>query len=213
MKNTDSKNHQQGNKNKKGCRTPIFIFLSLFILPGLGFGLFTTGQTVLLQNWVEVEATIDSTFYKAKSVKRIEKRKITRPSSYTVSQTRAKYTYQWQGEIFQSDQIAIWQRSTNEKERNEELKKVLDKAKTVRAFVNSNNPEEAVLVRSIHNGIIFFYLSAFSCFFAFGALSGLIIKYPSHKFGIICLLLLIILYAWYFGMGGIYLVNYIEVLS
>ncbi len=201
---------KQGNGSKI-----IIIFLSLFILPGLGFGLFATFQTIQLQSWVEVEATVDSTFYKYKTRKRQRKTGKSKNGrkSITTAQARAKYTYQWNGKTYQSDQVALWQSSTKDEERNSALKKLLDDANTVKAFVNPNDPNEAVLARSIHNGILFFYVSAFACFFFFGALSGLIMKYPSFKFGVICLGLIVLLYAWYFGWGGIYLVNVIEVLS
>lgn len=143
----------------------IFFFLSLFILQGLGFGLFATFQTIQVQSWVEVETTVDSTFYKNRSfTKRRKVGKKTKRKSVTTSQTRAKYTYQWEGKTYQSDQIALWQSSTKVKERNAALKKLLDEANTVKAFVNPDDPNEAVLIRSIHNGILFFYISAFACF-------------------------------------------------
>lgn len=194
---------------------PLIIFLSLFILPGLVMGLFTTTRTIQLQSWVEVEATIDSTFYKHKTTKRPRSTGKVRSKrrSITRTQTRAKYTYRWEGKTYQSDQVAIWQASTKDEERNTALKKLLNEANTIKAFVNPDAPHEAVLVRCMHNGILFFYVSAFSCFFFFGAISGLVFKYPSFKFGVICLVLIVLLYAWFFGWGGVYLINCIEVFN
>ncbi|MFK8005024.1 MAG: DUF3592 domain-containing protein [Saprospiraceae bacterium] len=213
MSKKNSNTHQEKNR-KISLSNPFVIFLSMFILPGLIIGLFSTFKTIQVQSWVEVEATIDSTFYQSKSFSKTHKiGKRRKRKSYTKTQARAKYTYRYEGKTYQADKIALWQGYSKDEQRNKGLKKMLEKANTVQAYVNPNDPQEAILVRSIHNGILFGYISAFSCFFVFGAFGGLIMKYPSFKFGVICLVLIVLLYAWYFGWGGVYLINYIEVLS
>jgi len=203
------------NNEKRKLGNGMIIFLSIFILPGLLFGLFSTYQTIDIQKWQKVEATIDTTFYKYKSYrKRSSGKTPSRKKTITVCQVRAGYSYTWEGKSYQSSEIALWQKSYAETYPiTSEIKKFLDNTKKVTAYVNPENPSEAVLVRSIHNGILFFYVSALSCFLAFGAISGLAFKIPSFRFGIICLISIAVLYLWYFILGGIDLTNCIEVIS
>ncbi|MGH1434499.1 MAG: DUF3592 domain-containing protein [Lewinella sp.] len=181
----------------------LIIFLGMFILPGLSIGLYGTVMSVVAQSWTPVEATIEKIIYEASSSSspRSGRGKRSSRKKRSVRRMRVAYSYQWQGDTITSDRNAFVQGfSTKKMDRNKIEEKLVVGEKIV-AYINPRNPEKAVLVRGIHNSILFFYVSAISCSLAFAAISGIFLGYPSVGFGTRSLVVLVLLYIVYFGIG------------
>lgn len=181
----------------------IIAFLGMFILPGLCIGLYGTVMSVVAQSWTPVEATIEKIIYEGRlsSSPRSGTRKGSSRKKRTVRRMRVAYSYPWQGDTITSDRAAFVQGYSTKKLDRDKIEEKLVVGEKMVAYVNPRNPEKAVLVRGIHNSILFGYMSAISCFLAFAAISGIFLKYPSVDFGIRSLVALVLLYIVYFGIG------------
>lgn len=177
----------------------LFVF---FILPGLCLGLYGTAMAIVAQWWTPVEATVEKVYTDARLTSRPRSTNTKQRSrkKYTVRRLKIEYIYEWEGDTIRSDRVAFLQ-GFSRRSISKTIKGKIIKGGKVRAYVNPWQPEKAVLVRAIHNTIAFGYVSALSCFLFFGAISGLLFKYPSTRFGWISLSLMIILYIIYFGIG------------
>nr|WP_156825622.1 DUF3592 domain-containing protein [Lewinella cohaerens] len=178
-------------------------FLGMFILPGLCLGLYGTVMSVVAQSWTPAEATIEKIIYEASSSSSPRRGSGKRSSrkKRTVRRMRVAYSYQWEGDTITSDRNAFLQGFSTKKIDRDKIEEKLVVGERIVAYVNPWNPKKAVLVRGIHNSILFCYVSAVSCFLVFAAISGIFLNYPSVDFGTRSLVVLVVLYIVYFGIG------------
>ncbi|MCK5862584.1 MAG: DUF3592 domain-containing protein [Candidatus Hydrogenedentes bacterium] len=156
-----------GNKAGTGC-------MVLFALPFAAVGVGASGMvlwTILtwmsMQSWEEVPAQIAKT-----------ELVINHSSDGSTYNVKASYHYEWKGESYQGERVAISNMSDNiggyHKRIHGELEKYYQSKKPFRCYVNPRNPAKAVLYRDLRIEIIGFML-AFALLFGgagFGFMGG-----------------------------------------
>lgn len=154
-----------------GCAV---LFGSVFICAGLAVGAFLYFPAVYewwqVLSWEEVPCRIESADMR-----------VSHGDDSTTYEAQAAYTYQYDGQSFRSERVSIMGGSDNfgdyQQTRADNLRAARDEQRTLRCFVNPQNPSEAVLFADLRWGLMLL-MSIFPTVFplaggfvAFGGLS------------------------------------------
>jgi hypothetical protein len=129
------------------------LFIRLFSLPFLAFGLFMLGWMIKdlstwyrVQSWVEVPAKILSVNLKTHHDH----------DGATTYEVLATYSYQFEGEVYHGSRVGITKGADNVGSYQQDLYRHLKNSHSVQAYANPNNPIEALLNRELRYGMMLF---------------------------------------------------------
>lgn len=174
--NVSINNKKRGNKSGAGC---LAAFGSIFFIAGVGiflWGLVSIYDAFQARNWQPVEATITH-------VEQV----ISRGDDSTSYGVRGSFNYEYQGKRYTSNKLNFYTGTDNigdyQQDFYRELQQVKNSQRTVTAYVNPENPNEAVIDKRIRWGMLGFQ-SIFLLVFG-GVGLGIIIagRYASKKAG------------------------------
>lgn len=139
----------KSNKSGAGCLTA---FGAVFFFAGVGiflWGLMSVYGSYQASNWQPVEATI-------LQVEQV----ISRGDDSTTYGVNGSYRYQYRGQTYTSSQLNFHSGTDNigsyQQDFYRKLKRVKDNQRTITAYVNPDNPNEAVIDKSIRWGMLGF---------------------------------------------------------
>ncbi len=130
------------------------IFVVLIAIPFAGVGVFMSGWVVrdlwtynAIQSWDATPATLLEAELKGEQKRKGGSLRAT-----------ARYRYEVDGESYENERVALHDMSDNigkfQRERGEELKRLLKQGKPITAYVNPANPTEAILFRDLRPGML-----------------------------------------------------------
>ncbi|MBA4106696.1 MAG: hypothetical protein C0485_13140 [Pirellula sp.] len=144
------------------------IFVFLIAIPFAGVGVFMSGWVIrdlwtysTIQSWDATPATLLGA--------KLEGERGRKRSSLRAT---ARYRYEVDGKSYENDRVALHDMSDNiggfQRERGEELERLLKEGKPVTAYVNPVNPTEAILFRDLRPGMLAFKATFALVFSAIG---------------------------------------------
>lgn len=143
-------NKKRGNKAGAGCLT---VFGGIFFVVGVGiflWGLVSIYDAYQARSWQPVEATIT----------RVEQ-VISRGDDSTTYGVNGAFQYQYAGQTYTSSQLNFYTGTDNigsyQQDFYYRLKQAKENNRTVTAFVNPDNPNEAVIDKEIRWGMLGFH--------------------------------------------------------
>lgn len=172
--NVSINNKKRGNKSGAGC---LAAFGSIFFIAGVGiflWGLVSIYDAFQARNWQPVEATITH-------VEQV----ISRGDDSTTYGVKGSFNYEYQGKRYTSNKLNFYTGTDNigdyQQDFYRELQQVKNSKRTITAYVNPDNPAEAVIDKDIRWGMLGFQ-SIFLLVFG-GAGLGIIIasRYVKKK--------------------------------
>ena len=143
------------NENATGAKQWMqSIFVVVIAIPFAGVGAFMSGWVVLdlwtysaIQSWDATPATLLEVELQGKHRRKGGSMRAT-----------ARYRYDVDGKSYESDRVALHEVSDNiggfQRERGEELERLLQAGKPVTAYVNLHNPTDAILYRDLRPGML-----------------------------------------------------------
>jgi len=131
-----------------GCAA---LFGSIFIFAGLAIGLFLYFPAILdwwkVRSWEEVPCRIESADVR-----------VAHGEDSTTYEAQAAYLYQYGGQSFRGERVGLMSGSDNfgdfQQRRADELRTARDEQRTMRCFVNPQNPSESVLFPDLRWGLL-----------------------------------------------------------
>lgn len=143
-------NKNRGNKAGAGCLT---VFGGIFFIVGVGiflFGLASIYSSLQANDWQPVDATIT----------RVEQ-VISRGDDSTTYGVNGAFQYQYEGQTYISSQLNFYTGTDNigsyQQDFYYRLKMAKENNRTVTAYVNPDNPSEAVIDKDIRWGMLGFH--------------------------------------------------------
>ncbi len=147
--NVSINNKKRGNKSGAGC---LAAFGSIFFIAGVGiflWGLVSIYDAFQARNWQPVEATIIH-------VEQV----ISRGDDSTSYGVRGSFNYEYQGKRYTSNKLNFYTGTDNigdyQLDFYGELQRTKDNQRTITAYVNPDNPAEAVIDKDIRWGMLGF---------------------------------------------------------
>lgn len=166
VKTGQSKKEGTGQNKKQKSSWFINGFLSLFLLAGVAVFIFTAVMPAIgwfaAQSWQPVPAVIDSLQLNTHS-----------GSDSTTYSVSGHFHYQWAGRRYDSNNISLYSGNDNIGDYWQELEYRLNSARArnqVTAWVNPDDPQQAVLDRTYRVSQLFFGLIFLGMFGGFGGL-------------------------------------------